>query len=56
MQRVAKKSYDFADAERWDVQQQVRMTPENRQEAAKKLRERVYGKNPVDVRATVPRP
>lgn len=39
-----------ASAEEWDILQNVMMTPEARQAAAAKLKRRVYGKNPPDVR------
>jgi hypothetical protein len=55
MQRVVKKSHEFADAEQWDILQHVRMAPEERQQAALALRRRVYGKRPADVRASVRR-
>jgi hypothetical protein len=50
MERVLQKSRNFKQAEEWDILQHVRMTPEQRQEAAAQLRERVYGKNVPDVR------
>jgi len=48
--RVFRKSRNFAEAEEWDIQQHVQMTPEERQEAAYQLRKRVYGKKAPDVR------
>jgi hypothetical protein len=50
MERVAHKSRSFEKAARWDVEQQVSMTPNQRLLAAKVLKERVYGKNVKDVR------
>jgi hypothetical protein len=44
MKRVFKKSNDFNEAEKWDIQQNLRLTPEQRQKAAAELRKRVYGK------------
>jgi hypothetical protein len=44
MKRVFKKSKDFKEAEQWDIHQNVRLTPEQRQKAAAELRKRVYGK------------
>ena len=44
MKRVFKKSNDFNEAEQWDIQQNLRLTPEQRQKAAAELRKRVYGK------------
>jgi hypothetical protein len=43
MKRVYNKSKDFKEAEEWDILQCVRLTPEQRQEAAAELRRRVYG-------------
>jgi hypothetical protein len=48
--RVFHKSFDFADAERWDIEQHVRMSPKERQKAARELKRRVFGKFPLDVR------
>ena len=44
------KSTDYADAELWDIQQQISMTPDERQTVARELRIRVYGAHPPDVR------
>lgn len=51
MERVANKVRSFQAAEAWDVEQQLRMTPRERQAAARRLKDRVYGKNIKDVRA-----
>jgi len=50
MKRVVHKSNSFKDAEEWDIQQQINMTPQQRLHVAKILRERVYGKNSIDIR------
>ena len=50
MEREAHKSLSFADAARWDREQQWAMTPEERLMAARELRERAYGKDALDVR------
>jgi predicted Fe-S protein YdhL (DUF1289 family) len=50
MKRVFHKARDFKEAEEWDIFQQVKMTPEERQKVATQLREKVYGKNAPDVR------
>jgi hypothetical protein len=44
MERVFNKSKDFKEAEEWDIMQNVRLTPEDRQKAAAELRQRVFGK------------
>jgi hypothetical protein len=41
----------FSDAKRWDILQQISLTPEQRQRAAKELKQRVFGKHAPDVRA-----
>jgi hypothetical protein len=50
MERVFKESKNFTQAEEWDILQHIRMTPEQRQEASKQLRDRVYGNHAPDVR------
>jgi hypothetical protein len=51
MDRVVHKSYRFQDADRWDIEQQVSMTPEQRFRVAQVLKERVYPKDAKDIRA-----
>lgn len=51
MERTVHKARSFQAAAEWDIQQQVRMTPKERWLAARRLKERVYGRNPKDVRA-----
>ena len=43
MNRTFHKSKNFKEAEEWDILQHIRMTPEQRQSAATKLRKKVYG-------------
>jgi hypothetical protein len=50
MERVLQKSRSFKQAEKWDIFQHISMTPEQRQEAAAQIRERIYGKSVLDVR------
>ncbi len=50
IQPVTIKTRDFSEAERADIIQQVKMSPEERQEAARILRERYYGTDTPDVR------
>ena len=50
MERVFQRSKNFRQAEEWDILQHVRLTSEQRQEAAEQLRDRVYGKDAPDVR------
>jgi len=50
MKRIFHKSKSYREAEAWDIQQCIRMTPDERQAAALELRKRVYGRNAPDVR------
>ncbi|MEA3475394.1 MAG: hypothetical protein U9R23_02965 [Candidatus Cloacimonadota bacterium] len=50
MKRIVHKSHSFKEAEKWDIQQQINMTPQQRLESAKELSKRVYGTNLLDVR------
>lgn len=51
MERIVHKSDDFALAEQWDIEQQLRMTPQQRQSASRTLKERAYPQASKDVRA-----
>ncbi len=51
MERVANKAKNHKEAEQWDVYQQIRMTPKQRQEIVKELKKRFFGENPRDVRS-----
>lgn len=50
MERVYFKTKKFDEAEKQDILQYVRLTPDERQRIARELKERVYGKNVQDVR------
>lgn len=50
MERLGHKSRDFAAAARWDIEQHVRMSPEERLRAARILKDRVYPADARDVR------
>ncbi len=50
MKPIVHKATSFQDADAWDIAQHIKMTPEERQKAAKELRDRYYGKNAPDVR------
>ena len=52
MERVVHKANGFKEAEEWDIEQQVSMTPEQRLRAAKELNGRFYPANIPDVRAS----
>jgi hypothetical protein len=50
MDRDANKARSFAEAELWDRKQQWAMSPDERHEIARILRDRAYGPNAPDVR------
>lgn len=50
MEPVVHKAQSFAEAEEWDILQNIRMTPEERRRAAWELKRRAYGDNCLDVR------
>jgi len=50
IERVVHKSKNFQEAEEWEILQQIRLSPEERQEIARTLRIRVYGADSPDVR------
>ncbi|MEA3420418.1 MAG: hypothetical protein U9Q97_01925 [Acidobacteriota bacterium] len=50
IKRIVHKAKTFKNAEEWDILQQIRMSPEERQAVSFALRKRVYGSNPPDVR------
>lgn len=52
--RSFNKTTSFSAAKNWDILQQISMTPEQRQRAAKELKQRVFGKYAPDVRASHP--
>jgi len=43
MKRVVHIARDHNEAKKWDIEQVISMTPEERQEAAKILKKRVFG-------------
>lgn len=53
MERIANVARGFAEAERWERQQDHAMTPDERRRVAKALRDRVYGTHCPDVRDAV---
>ena len=50
MKKVVHKAKNFKEAEEWDILQQIKMTPEERQDIALEQRKRVYGKRSPDIR------
>jgi hypothetical protein len=53
VKRIVHKAKSFQEAEAWDIAQHIQMTPEQRQKAAKQLRDGFYGKNVPDVRDSI---
>lgn len=51
MERIVHISQNFAEADEWDIQQSLSMTPEERLIAARQLALRVYGEAQPDIRA-----
>lgn len=51
MDRSFNKAKNHKEAEEWDIEQQIKMTPRQRQKAARELKKRFYGSNPPDVRS-----
>ena len=50
MERVVNKAQSHQEADAWDVEQQLAMSPEERLRAAKELRDRAYPSDAPDVR------
>ena len=50
MERIVHKSRGHEEADQWDVEQQINMTPQERMRAAKKLIDQYYGTDVPDVR------
>jgi hypothetical protein len=50
MKRVFHKAKDKKDAESWDIQQQISLTPDERLSISTELKRRVYSKHVPDVR------
>jgi len=49
--RIVKKTRSFREADRWDIRQNLSLTPEQRIQIAHALRKRAYPANAKDVRA-----
>ena len=50
MKKIVHIAKNHKEAEAWDVQQQISMTPDQRQKIAWELKRRFYGSNTPDVR------
>lgn len=52
MERVVKKFRSFKEADKWNIDFQVNLTPEERFDIADALKRMAYGENMPDVRAS----
>jgi hypothetical protein len=50
VKRIVNISKTAREAEEWDILQHISMTPEERQDAARILKQRVYGKDCPDLK------
>ena len=50
MKRVVNKAESHQEAEKWDIEQEVTMTPGERQIVAKELKRRFFGKRVSNLR------
>lgn len=50
VERIVHIAKSFEEAEAWDIEQQVRMTPAERMRVARVLKDRCYPPNSPDVR------
>ena len=50
MERVVNKARTFAEADEWEIQQHLSMTPRERMRAAKLLKERIFPDYNPDIR------
>lgn len=50
MDRTFNKAANHKEAEKWDILQQIKMTPQERQKIAFELKKRFYGKDNPNVR------
>ncbi|MDZ7692706.1 MAG: hypothetical protein U5K69_16535 [Balneolaceae bacterium] len=52
MERVVHIAKNQEEAREWEIHQYLNMTHEERQQVAKRLKEKVYGVNPPDVKSS----
>jgi hypothetical protein len=50
VERIVKKSRSFRAADRWDIEQSISLTPQQRIQIAHALRKRAYPQKTKDVR------
>jgi len=49
VKRVVHKAKNFQEAQKWDIRQQVSLSPQERQQIAKTLKRKVYGPKPPEI-------
>lgn len=52
MERIVNIAKNKKEADEWDIQQQIKLTPEERQKIAKELKRRFYGDKVPDIRSS----
>lgn len=52
MERIINIAKNKKEADEWDIQQQIKLTPEERQKIAKELKRRFYGDKDTDIRSS----
>jgi len=52
MERIVHKAKSHKEARDWDIKQVLEMSPDQRQQVAKKLKERFYGNDVPDVKSS----
>lgn len=50
MERVVKKFKNYQEAEAWEIEQALNMTPDERLSIARELQKRIFGKDIPDIR------
>lgn len=50
IKRIVNIAKNFTEADKWDVLQQLKLSPYDRQKIAKKLKTRYYGKTTKDLK------
>lgn len=52
VERVFNKAKNYDEALKWDILQQINMTPEQRQKVARELKRKFYGDNIPDIKGS----
>jgi len=54
MERIVHIAKNFHEASVWEIKQETSMSAEERQKAARILKEKYYGKNRPDIKSALP--